>query len=91
MQIQQVVFFKGDAGIKVKTPGAGKNMVEETVQTSTMERLYKLHYSQSRIHAWSPTCIHGLHHITLLPFPCHLPPPTGVTSKPVLPSCSLIL
>jgi hypothetical protein len=25
MQTQQVVFFKGDVGTKVKTPGAGKN------------------------------------------------------------------
>jgi hypothetical protein len=29
---------------KVKTPGTGENMVEEAVQTSTMERLCRLHY-----------------------------------------------
>jgi hypothetical protein len=27
--------LQGDAGTKVKTPGTGKNMVEEAVQTST--------------------------------------------------------
>jgi hypothetical protein len=36
--------LQGDVRTKVKTPGTGKNMVEEAVQTSTMERLCKLHY-----------------------------------------------
>jgi hypothetical protein len=36
--------LQGDVRTKVKTPGTGKIMVEEAVQTSTMERLCKLHY-----------------------------------------------
>jgi hypothetical protein len=36
--------LQGDVRTKVKTPGTGKNMIGEAVQTSTMERLYKLHY-----------------------------------------------
>jgi hypothetical protein len=51
--------LQGDARTKDKTPGTGKNMVEEAVQTSTMERLCKLHYIPVqgsclvRVHAWS--------------------------------------
>jgi hypothetical protein len=37
-------FLQGDVGTKVKTPGAGKNIVGEALQVPTMERLYKLHY-----------------------------------------------
>jgi hypothetical protein len=37
-------FLQGDAGTKVKTPGAGKNMVGEALQAPTVERLWKLHY-----------------------------------------------
>jgi hypothetical protein len=36
--------LQGDVRTKIKTPGTVKNMVEEVVQTSTMERLCKLHY-----------------------------------------------
>jgi hypothetical protein len=35
MQTGQVVSFQGDVITKVKTPGTGKIMVEEAVQTST--------------------------------------------------------
>jgi hypothetical protein len=48
-------FLQGDVGTKVKIPGAGKNMVGEALQAPSMERLCKLHYFQSRVHAWSPT------------------------------------
>jgi hypothetical protein len=36
--------LQGDVRTKVKIAGAGKNIVEETVQAPTMERLCKLHY-----------------------------------------------
>jgi hypothetical protein len=35
MQTQQVVFFKGVAGTKVKPPGAGKNESRKALQTPT--------------------------------------------------------
>jgi hypothetical protein len=49
--------LQGDVRTKVKTTGTGEIMVEEAVQTSTwrgcanfcIERLGKLHYSQSRV------------------------------------------
>jgi hypothetical protein len=55
MRTQHVVLFKGDGRAKVKTPGAGKNMVGEALQAPMMVRLCKLHYFQSRVHAWYPT------------------------------------
>jgi hypothetical protein len=56
-------FLQGDVRTKVKTLGTGKNMVEEAVQTSTMERLCKLLHGEAvqtplspvQSHAWSPT------------------------------------
>jgi hypothetical protein len=40
--------LQGDVRTKVKTPGTGKNMVGEAVQTHTMERLCKLHFSPAQ-------------------------------------------
>jgi hypothetical protein len=45
---------------KVKTPGTGKNMAEEAVQTSTWRGCANSIISQSRVHAWSPTLLHLL-------------------------------
>jgi hypothetical protein len=44
MRTQQVVFFKGDVGTKVKTPGAGKNESRRALQVPTMEKLCKRHH-----------------------------------------------
>jgi hypothetical protein len=52
----QVVFCsQGDVRTKVKTPGTGKTMVEEAVQTPTWRGCADSIISQSRVHAWSPT------------------------------------
>jgi hypothetical protein len=46
--------LEGDVSTKVKTPGTGKNNGRRGCANFYMERLCKLHYSQSRVHAWSP-------------------------------------
>jgi hypothetical protein len=64
MQTQQIVFFKGDAGTKIKTPGARKNerscaiLLEELCKLLFGElskllfgELSKLQYSQPKVHA----------------------------------------
>jgi hypothetical protein len=48
-------FLQGDVRTKVKTPGAGKNMVGEALQAPTMRGSARSIISQSRVYAWSPT------------------------------------
>jgi hypothetical protein len=47
--------LQGDVRTKVKTPGTGKKLVEEAVQTSTWKGCANFIISQSKVHAWSPT------------------------------------
>jgi hypothetical protein len=49
--------LQGDVRTKVKTPGTGKILVEEAVQTSTWRGCANSIISQSRVHTWSPTLI----------------------------------
>jgi hypothetical protein len=48
---------------KVKTPGAGKNMVEEAVQLLPWTGCANCIISQSRVHAWSPTMFYIYLHL----------------------------
>jgi hypothetical protein len=41
---QQVVFFKEDAGIKVKTPDTGKNESRRDPPTLLLQGYFKLHH-----------------------------------------------
>jgi hypothetical protein len=49
--------LQGDVRRKVKTPGTGKNMVEEAVQTPTWRGHANSIISQPRVHAWSPILV----------------------------------
>jgi hypothetical protein len=51
MWSQQVVFSKGDVGVKVKTPGAGKNESRRALQAPTWKDFATSNISQSKIHA----------------------------------------
>jgi hypothetical protein len=51
MQTQQVVFFKGVAGTKVKTPGAGKNESRRALQAPTWRDFATSNIFQSKVHA----------------------------------------
>jgi hypothetical protein len=51
MQTQQVVFFKGDVGTKIKTPGTRKNESRRALQTPTWRDIAISNTSQSNVHA----------------------------------------
>jgi hypothetical protein len=44
MWTQHAVFFKGDVGTKVKTPGSRKKKSRRALQDPTMEKLCKFHH-----------------------------------------------
>jgi hypothetical protein len=51
MQTQQVVFFKGDSGTKLKTPGARKNESRRALQTPTWRGFAISNTSQYEVYA----------------------------------------